>query len=147
VAIHANLHLDTPTRQFRGKTIAGWTEALLRGEARECQRILADNPEYPIRLTRNLATAKSWLDTTARGTERYGFVASSEAKRLRAEGLELPPARADGVEHWFLNEKGDVRSSFQLEVAATEFQIQGLELDWICVCWGAIFYEPIAVGI
>jgi hypothetical protein len=139
VAVHANLHLDTPTRQFRGKTIAGWTEALLRGDARECHRILAENPEYPIRLTRNLLSAKSWLDTTARGTERYGFVASSEAKRLRAEGLELPPARADGVEHWFLNEKGDVRSSFQLEVAASEFQIQGLELDWICVCWGGDF--------
>jgi len=139
VAIHASLHLDTSTRQFRGKTIAGWTEALLRGDVRECQRILAENPEYPIRLTRNLATAKSWLDTTARGTERYGFIASSEAKRLRAEGLELPPARADGVDHWFLNEKGDVRSSFQLEVAANEFQIQGLELDWTCVCWGGDF--------
>jgi len=139
VTIHANLHLDTPTRQFRGKTIAGWTEALLRGDARECQKILAENPEYPIRLTRNLAAAKSWLDTTARGTERFGFVASSEAKRLRAEGLELPPARADGVEHWFLQEKGDVRSSFQLEVAANEFQIQGLELDWTCLCWGGDF--------
>lgn len=139
MTVEANLHLDTPTRQFRGKTIAGWTEALLRGDARECQRILAENPEYPIRLTRNLAAAKSWLDTTARGTERYGFIASSEAKRLRAEGLELPPARADGVEHWFLQEKGDVRSSFQLEVAANEFQIQGLELDWACLCWGGDF--------
>ena len=139
VTVHPSLHLDTPTRQFRGKTIAVWTEALLRGDARDCRRILADNPEYPIRLTRNLAAAKSWLDATARGTERYGFVASSEAKRLRAEGLELPPARADGVEHWFLNEKGDVRSSFQMEVAASEFQIQGLELDWICVCWGGDF--------
>ncbi len=139
VGIHANLHLDTPTRQFRGKTIAGWTEALLRGDARECQRILAENSEYPIRLTRNLAAAKSWLDTTAHGTERYGFIASSEAKRLRAEGLELPPARADGVEHWFLQRKGDVRSSFQLEVAANEFQIQGLELDWTCLCWGGDF--------
>lgn len=139
VAIHVNLHLDTPTRQFRGKTIAGWTEALLRGDVRECQRILAESPEYPIRLTRNLAAAKSWLAMTARGTERYGFVASSEAKRLRAEGLELPPARADGVEHWFLEGKGDVRSSFQLEVAANEFQIQGLELDWTCLCWGGDF--------
>ena len=139
VSIQANLHLNTPTRQFRGKTIAGWTEALLRGDARECQKILSENPEYPIRLTRSLAAAKLWLDATARGTERYGFVASSEAKRLRAEGLELPPARADGVEHWFLQPKGDVRSPFQLEVAANEFQIQGLELDWTCLCWGGDF--------
>ncbi len=137
--IDMNLHLDTPTRQFRGKTIAGWTEALLQGDASECRRILADNPQYPIRLVRDRDTAKAWLAATARGTERYGFVASSEAKRLRADGLELPPARADGVEHWFLKPKGDVRSSFQLEVAATEFQIQGLELDWICVCWGGDF--------
>ncbi len=139
LAIDASLHLDTPTRQFRGKTIAGWTEALLRSDASECKRILGENPEYPICLTRSLATAKYWLDTMARGTERYGFVASSEAKRLRAEGLELPPARADGVEHWFLQGKGDVRSSFQLEVAANEFQIQGLELDWVCLCWGGDF--------
>ncbi len=134
--IHRNLHLDTPTRQFRGKTIAGWTEALLRGDASTCHKILAENPQYPIRITRNLSAAKPWLDA---GTERYGFVASSEAKRLRAEGLELPPARADGVEHWFLQRKGDVRSSFQLEVAANEFQIQGLELDWTCLCWGGDF--------
>jgi hypothetical protein len=139
LAIDANLHLDIPTRQFRGKTIAGWTEALLHGDAGECRRILGENPEYPIRVTRQLVSAKSWLGVMARGTERYGFVASSEAKRLRAEGLELPPARADGVEHWFLQPKGDVRSSFQLEVAATEFQIQGLELDWACVCWGGDF--------
>ncbi len=139
IAIYANLHLDTPTRQFRGKTIAGWTESLLRGDACDCRRVLAENPKYPICLTRSLASAKSWLQAMAHGTERYGFIASSEAKRLRAEGLELPPARADGVEHWFLKEKGDVRSSFQLEVAASEFQIQGLELDWTCVCWGGDF--------
>jgi hypothetical protein len=139
VEVQSNLHLDNPTRQFRGRTIANWTEALLSGDALECRRILGQNPDYPIRITRNLAAAKTWLGSIARGTERYGCIASSEAKRLRAEGLELPPARADGVEHWFLNAKGDVRSSFQLEVAATEFQIQGLELDWICVCWGGDF--------
>jgi hypothetical protein len=134
-----NLHLDNPTRQFRGRTIANWTEALLLGNASECKRILAENPDYPVHITRSLAVAKAWLVSTAHGTERYGCIASSEAKRLRAEGLELPPARADGVEHWFLAPKGDVRSSFQLEVAANEFQIQGLEVDWACVCWGGDF--------
>jgi hypothetical protein len=73
------------------------------------------------------------------GSERYGLIASSEARRLRAEGIEIPQARADGVEHWFLKPKGDVRASFQLEVAATEFQIQGLEIDWGCICWGGDF--------
>ncbi len=139
VEVLPHLHLDNPTRQFRGRTIANWTQTLLSGNAAECRRILGENPDYPIRITRSLSAAKSWLGSIARGTERYGCIASSEAKRLRAEGLELPPARADGVEHWFLKAKGDVRSSFQLEVAATEFQIQGLELDWICVCWGGDF--------
>jgi hypothetical protein len=139
LTLHPTLHLDSPTRQFRGRTIASWTEALLVGDQDKCHRILGENPEFPIRLTRDLNAAKGWLKTVAKGTEWYGFIASSEARRLRAEGLELPPARANGVEHWFLSGKGDVRSSFQLEVAANEFQIQGLELDWTCVCWGGDF--------
>lgn len=134
-----HLHLDNPTRQFRGKTMALWTEALLHGNTKECRRILGQNPDYPVLLTRDLSAAKAWLKNKARGTERFGCIASSEARRLRAEGLELPPARADGVEHWFLTSKGDVRSSFQMEVAANEFQIQGLEIDWSCVCWGGDF--------
>jgi hypothetical protein len=139
LAIYPDLHLDTPTRQFRGKTIARWAEAILEGDSEQCRDVLEGNPQYPIVLTRSLRCAKQWLRSMAGGTERYGCIASSEAKRLRAEGLELPPARAKGVEHWFLKPKGDVRSSFQLEVAATEFQIQGLEVDWACICWGGDF--------
>jgi hypothetical protein len=134
-----DLHLDNPTRQFRGKTVARWAEALLDGDCETCRRVVDENPEYPIYLTRDLSAAKSWLRAAAHGTERFGCIASSEAKRIRADGLELPPARANGVEHWFLAPKGDVRSSFQLEVAANEFQIQGLEIDWACVCWGGDF--------
>jgi hypothetical protein len=144
VSLCPNLHLDNPTRQFRGKTVALWTEALLEGDCEACRRILDDNPDYPIYLTRDLMTAKLWLKSVSQGTERYGCIASSEARRLRAEGLELPPARADGVEHWFLAPKGDVRSSFQLEIAANEFQIQGLEIDWACVCWGGDFVRGAA---
>lgn len=139
VELRAALHLDNPTRQFRGRTVANWTEKLLSGNEADCRRILGENPDYPICVTRSLSSAKAWLESKARGTERYGCIASSEAKRIRAEGLELPLARADGVEHWFLAPKGDVRSSFQLEVAANEFQIQGLEVDWTCVCWGGDF--------
>ena len=139
VSVVSNLHLDNPTRQFRGKTIALWTESLLRGNTSECQRIIAENSQYPVFVTQKLEEAKHWLRSIAKGTERYGCIASSEAKRLRAEGLELPPARADGVEHWFLKPAGDIRSSFQLEVAANEFQIQGLEVDYACVCWGGDF--------
>ncbi len=139
VQVEPDLHLDNPTRQFRGKTISRWAESLLQGDAAHCRSILKDNPDYPIYVTRKLADAKCWLTSIALGTERYGLIASSGARRLRAEGLELPAARARGVEYWFLNGKGDVRSSFQLEVAATEFQIQGLEIDWAGVCWGGDF--------
>ena len=139
LTICRDLHLDNPTRQFRGKTVARWAEALLRGDCDECQKVLQQNPDYPVYLTRNLDAAKRWLKDISKGSERYGCISSSEAKRIRADGLELPPARADGVEHWFLAQKGDVRSSFQLEIAANEFQIQGLEIDWACVCWGGDF--------
>ena len=139
ITVDPNLHLDNPTRQFRGKTMAKWAESLLSGDCEACLRILSENPEYPVHLTRDLEVAKEWLRATSKGTERYGCIASSEARRLRAEGLELPPARADGVEHWFLSPRGDIRSSFQLEIAANEFQIQGLEIDWACICWGGDF--------
>lgn len=66
---------------------------------------------------------------------------SSQAARLRAEGLEPDSAFHAGYpwEHWYLAEAGDVRSSDQLEVFATEFEIQGLELDWVGLCWGGDF--------
>jgi hypothetical protein len=134
-----HLHLDNPNRQFRGKTIARWAESVLTGDSTGANQALAASPEYPIVLTRQLENGKAWLRKQARGTERFGFMASSGAKRLRAFGITVPGAQEGDVEHWFLAERGDVRSSFQLEVAATEFQVQGLELDWIGVCWGGDF--------
>ena len=82
-------------------------------------------------------SARTWLKLKQRGTRRIGLVASSGARRLRAYGLDVT---ADlSVEEWFLNPKKDVRSSFSLETVCTEFGIQGLELDWTCVCWGRDF--------
>lgn len=139
VARNAGLHLDNPNRQFRGKTIARWAELVLNENQEGAKLALAGSPEYPIVLTRSLASAKQWLAERRRGTERYGFMASSGAKRLRAYGITVPGAQDGDVEHWFLSDVGDVRSSYQLEVAATEFQVQGLELDWVGVCWGGDF--------
>jgi Uncharacterized conserved protein (DUF2075) len=90
-------------------------------------------PTFPVVLTRDLQSAKIWLKRRARGTERYGIIASSEAQRLKPFGLNVK-AKIDPA-NWFLNGKSDVRSSFYLEDVATEFQIQGLELDWTCVAW------------
>jgi hypothetical protein len=90
-------------------------------------------PNFPIRLTRNLDQAKAWLRQQARGSERYGIVVSSQAQRLKPHAIDIR-VKVDPVQ-WFLESKEDVRSSYYLEDVATEFQVQGLELDWTCVVW------------
>ena len=92
---------------------------------------------YPIGVTRDLARAKLWLKERARGTERYGIVVSSQAQRLKPHAIDVR-SPIDPI-HWFLDSKQDVRSSFYLEDVATEFHVQGLELDWSCVVWDADF--------
>ena len=102
----------------------------------QARSILADLvARYPIWVSRDLDEAKAWLRGVARGSERYGLVASSGAYRLRAEGIHVK-ASADPAS-WFLNDRFDVRSSFYMEDVATEFDIQGLELDWVGICWDA----------
>ena len=90
---------------------------------------------YPIVLTRDLDKAKEWIREKARGTERYGLLASSEGKRLRGIGIWVPSV----INHvgWFLNEKDNVDSSYFLEVAASEFKVQGLEIDYSILAWDA----------
>jgi len=88
-------------------------------------------------LTRDLTQAKAWLCSRARGSERFGLVASSGASRLKPEGINVQE-KINAI-YWFLNDKSDVRSSYYLEDPATEFDIQGLELDWAGVCWDADF--------
>jgi hypothetical protein len=96
---------------------------------------------YPIVITRDLHKAKSWLKERARGSERYGIVVSSEAQRLKPHAIDVR-SPMDPV-HWFLDRKDDVRSSYYLEDVATEFHVQGLELDWACVTWDGDFrYRP-----
>jgi hypothetical protein len=90
---------------------------------------------YPIAITRDLDRAKRWIRERARGSERYGLVASSSAERLKPHAVDVR-VKVDPVQ-WFLNDAEHTRSSFYLEDAATEFQVQGLELDWICMTWDA----------
>jgi hypothetical protein len=92
---------------------------------------------YPIALPRDLDTARNWLRGKARGSERYGIVVSSQAERLKPHALDVKTP-VNPV-HWFLNGKDDVRSSYYLEDVATEFHIQGLEVDWACVVWDGDF--------
>ena len=138
LTISRDLHLGVSVRSYRAETVSAIVKAILDGDGESASRFLADLQErYPIVLTRNLCTARQWLKWKARGTERYGIVASSGALRLKPDGLNMK-AKIDPV-NWFLNDKSDVRSSYYLEDVASEFDVQGLELDWTCVAWDANF--------
>ena len=128
------LHLATSMRSFRSERVSEFVNLLLALEIDAARAALADVlPNFPIRLTRDLARAKEWLRQQARGSERYGIVVSSQAQRLKPHAIDVR-VKVDPV-RWFLENKDDVRSSYYLEDVATEFQIQGLELDWTCVVW------------
>lgn len=132
----SRLHLSTSMRAFRSEKVSAFVKALLDCDGRLAEDLLHQvSPKYPIAITRDLARAKRWVQQQARGSERYGVVASSQAMRLKPYAIDVR-FNVDPI-HWFLNDRHDTRSSYYLEDAATEFQIQGLELDWICVAWDA----------
>ena len=133
-----DLHLSVSVRSFRAERLSEFVGALVHGEADNARSIYKHiEATYPIVLTRDLAQARAWLRSQARGSERFGLVASSGASRLKPEGINVHE-KIDAT-YWFLNEKTDVRSCYYLEDPATEFDIQGLELDWVGVCWDADF--------
>ena len=140
------LHLAVSVRSFRSEKLSEFVHELLntnKDRAMDIYQIIKD--EYPIVLTRNLDTAKKWLREQAKGSERTGLLISSGAKRIRANGIDSvnslrSNSGSDKISNWFLNDKRDVRSSYFLETAATEFVVQGLEIDWSCVAWGGNFY-------
>lgn len=130
------LHLAVSMRSFRAENVSTFVKAILdreRGLAAQAREEFVDR--YPIAMTRDLGAAKEWVRSHARGSERYGLVASSKAQRLKPNAIDVR-VDVDPV-HWFLDGKDDTRSSYYLEDAATEFQVQGLELDWTCVAWDA----------
>lgn len=134
--IEDDLHLSVSIRSFRAESVAAFVKAILDANTHEARVLFSKvASQYPIVLTRDLMTAKQWLRSKARGSERFGIVASSGAIRLKPLGLNVK-STIDPT-HWFLNDKNDVRSSFFLEDVATEFVVQGLELDWTCVAWDA----------
>jgi hypothetical protein len=131
-----SLHLSVSVRSFRSENVSRLVKAILDCNQKDAQQLLAPVLErYPLAVTRDLSAAKRWMRRWARGSERYGLVVSSGAQRLKPHAIDV---RVDvNPVHWFLNGPDDTRSSYYLEDAATEFQIQGLELDWACVTWDA----------
>jgi hypothetical protein len=133
-----DLHLAVAIRSFRAEKLSQFVNELIVGDENSARMTYQSiRQTYPIILTRSLEAARAWLRTKARGSERYGLVASAGALRLKPDGIHVKaPFNAP---YWFLNPRDDIRSSFYLEDAATEFAVQGLELDWIGICWDADF--------
>ncbi len=129
-----DLHLDVSIRSYKAEDLSNWVSLILTNELSVAKQVFEEKlSNYKIVLTRDLDDAKQWLKSKCKGTRRMGLVASSGARRLRPYGLDVKVPLEEA--EWFLNGRNDVRSSYYLEIPATEFGIQGLELDWVGVCW------------
>ena len=142
VTYNEKLHLSTSMRSFRNELVSSFIEALLSADQEKArdyyQTLSRKEQKYPIFVTRDLIKAKQWVCSQARGSERYGILASSTAARLKSDGIYYAKERTSiSPEIWFLNGKDDIRSSFFMEVVASEFETQGLELDYAVVAWDA----------
>ena len=137
VEFEPSLHLAVSMRSFRAENLAKFVHKLLDRDVEGAREAYLTFDKYPIVLTRSLEKAKRWLKEHARGTERYGMIVSSQAERLKPLAIDV--RFKPDVVHWFLDDATDVRSSFYLEDVATEFDVQGLELDWSCVVWDGDF--------
>ncbi len=135
---NSDLHLATSVRSFRTPDLAAFVKAVLDIEKEKAKALFEQIKEkYPIMLTRDLSKAKTWVKSQCQGTTRYGLVAASGALRLKPEGIFVK--NEISIANWFLNGKDDVRSSYMLEDVVTEFDIQGLELDYTLVAWDGDF--------
>jgi hypothetical protein len=142
------LQLVVPFRSFRSPETSKWVEYVLDGNTEAAATLSASLGDYPIMLTRSLACTRRWLRDQARGYRRCGLVATSRARRLRADGLGVELIATDGADiaHWYLNARDDIRSSYALEVTTNQYTSQGLELDFVGVCWGGDFLRAEAAG-
>lgn len=132
------LHLEVSNRSFRADKVSLFVRALLDGEEKLARETIDGfSRVYPIRLTRDIGKAKEWIRNQARGSQRYGMLASSSAHRLKPDAVNVK--ESINAVHWFLNGPEDTRSSYYLEDPATEFQVQGLEVDWALVAWDGDF--------
>ncbi len=133
------LHLAVSVRSFRSEKLSSFIHELLNIQTENAKTIYSEIKEhYPIVITRNLDKAKEWLRNQAKGSERIGLISSSGARRLRPLGIDVK--NKISAPDWFLNNSQDIRSSYFLEDVASEFDIQGLEIDWACVAWDGNFH-------
>ena len=132
-----DLHLAVSLRSFRAEKLSAFVHALLCFDSQAASLYAEIKEHYPIVLTRDMEKAREWLHDHARGTERTGILVTKEAARYKPLAVNILPSGDENAIHWFLDDKTDIRSSNYLEDAATEIQVQGLELDYTCVLWDA----------
>ena len=131
------LHLGVSLRSYRSEKVSAFVHALLSFDKKASSLYQEIADKYPIVLTRDMAKARKWIHEHVRGTERTGVLVTKEAARFKPLAIHILPAGDENAVHWFLEDKTDTRSSNYLEDAATEIQVQGLELDYTCVLWDA----------
>lgn len=146
---HSSLHLAVSRRSIKSANWNQWVESFLRGDL-DNARMMAERLEgFEVRVTRDLSKARAWLHARSKGTRRSGLISSSGNLRGRAFGIEVSSAFKGGIDwpSWFLNKEDDIRSSSYLEIPATEFECQGLEIDEVGLCWGGDFLPSDDKGI
>ena len=137
VTYSEDLHLAVSLRSFRAEKLSAFVHALLSFDDIASTIYKEIKDRYPIVLTRDMAKARKWLHEKVRGTERTGVLVTKESARFKPLAVHILPSGDENAVHWFLEDKTDTRSSNYLEDAATEIQVQGLELDYTCVLWDA----------
>lgn len=137
VTYNDSLHLGVSLRSYRAEKLSAFVHSLLSFDANAATLYSEIKDKYPIVLTRDMAKARKWLHDKVRGTERTGVLVTKESARFKPLAVHILPAGDENAVHWFLDDKADVRSSNYLEDAATEIQVQGLELDYTCLLWDA----------
>lgn len=137
VTYSENLHLSVSLRSYRAEKLSLFVNYLLTFNPKAAEIYNEIKTNYPIVLTRDMDKAKRWIHSKVRGTERTGVLVTKESARFKPLAIHILPAGDENAVHWFLEDKTDTRSSNYLEDAATEIQVQGLELDYTCLLWDA----------
>lgn len=132
-----SLHLAVSLRSYRAEKLSAFVHSLLSFDDGAAKIYGEIKKHYPIVLTRDMSKARKWLHEKVRGTERTGVLVTKEAARFKPLAVHILPTGDENAVHWFLEDKTDTRSSNYLEDAATEIQVQGLELDYTCLLWDA----------
>ncbi len=137
VTYSEQLHLGVSLRSFRAEKLSAFVHTLLAVDDNAASIYAEIKDKYPIVLTRDMEKAKAWLHSHVRGTERTGVLITKESARYKPLGIHVLASGDENAVHWFLEDKSDTRASNYLEDAATEIQVQGLELDYTCLLWDA----------